>query len=192
MTNPIQLIAGLGNPGPQYAQTRHNCGHWLIQALANQSNAVFRPEVKFKAEICQITINNHKCWLLFPLTYMNCSGEAVAALAKFYKISPEEILVAHDELDFPPGTIRIKQDGGHGGHKGLQSITNLLHSNQFYRLRIGIGHPGHKDKVLDYVLGRPPKSEQQQILDAIDRGLTVIPDIVAGDIEKATQILHNM
>jgi PTH1 family peptidyl-tRNA hydrolase len=192
MTNPIQLIVGLGNPGPEYEQTRHNSGCWFVHALADQLNATFRSETKFKGQICQIKINNNNCWLLFPLTYMNCSGEAVVALAKFYKISPETILVVHDELDFPPGTIRIKQNGGHGGHKGLQNITNHLHSNQFYRLRIGIGHPGHKNDVLDYVLGRPTKSEQQQILDAIDKGLEVIPDIISGDIERATRDLHGI
>ena len=192
MTAPIQLIVGLGNPGPEYERTRHNSGCWFINALANQNNATFRTETKFKSQICQIKINDHNCWLLFPLTYMNCSGEAVLALAKFYKIAPEEILVVHDELDFPPGTIRIKQNGGHGGHNGLQNITHHLHSNQFYRLRIGIGHPKQKNDVLDYVLGRPTKSEQQQILDAIDRGLEVIADIILGNIDGATRVLHNM
>jgi len=190
MTQPIQLIVGLGNPGVKYELTRHNAGHWFINALADRYGTVFRTETKFKGQVCQIKINNNLCWLLFPVTYMNASGEAVLTLAKFYKIIPEAILVVHDELDFPPGIIRFKQNGGHGGHNGLRSIENHLHSNQFYRLRIGIGHPGHKAAVLDYVLGKPAKPDHELILDAIDKGLDVIPDIVAGEMDKAMRVLH--
>jgi PTH1 family peptidyl-tRNA hydrolase len=192
LNEPIKLIVGLGNPGQQYAETRHNAGCWFIQELAAQYNATFRTETKFKGLTCQININNHNCWLLFPITYMNNCGEAVKALANFYHITAEEILIVHDELDFAPGVIRLKQDGSHGGHNGLRNIISHLHSNQFYRLRIGIGHPGDKNAVLDYVLGRPRKSEQKKILQAITKGLEVISDIVLGNIEKATRVLHGI
>lgn len=192
MNEPIKLIVGLGNPGKQYAETRHNAGCWFIQELAAQQSVTFRTETKFKGLTCQISINNHNCWLLFPITYMNNCGEAVTALANFYNITAEKILIVHDELDFAPGIIRLKKDGGHGGHNGLRSIISHLHSNQFYRLRIGIGHPGDKDAVLDYVLRQPTKSEQKNILHAIDKGLDVIGDIVTGDIEKATRSLHGL
>ena len=191
MANPIRLIVGLGNPGKQYEPTRHNAGCWFIRLLAQQQGAIFRTENKFKSLICQININNNNCWLMFPITYMNNCGEAIKALANFYNILPEAVLIAHDELDFAPGIIRVKKGGGHGGHNGLRSIINHLHSNQFYRLRIGIGHPGDKDAVLDYVLGMPSKPDKQQILQAIEHGLEVIPEIVAGDVDKATRVLHN-
>lgn len=192
MNEPIKLIVGLGNPGKQYAETRHNAGCWFIQELAGQQGVTFRTETKFKGLTCQISINNHNCWLLFPITYMNNCGEAVKALANFYNIAAEEILIAHDELDFAPDIIRLKKDGGHGGHNGLRSIISHLHSNQFYRLRIGIGHPGDKNLVLDYVLGKPSIHDKQLILEAIARSIEVVPDILHGDIDGATRMLHGL
>ncbi len=191
MVQPIQLIVGLGNPGREYEQTRHNVGCWFIKALVEQYNIIFRSEAKFKGLTCQININDHKCWVLFPITYMNLCGEAVKALANFYNITPETILVVHDDLDFAPGIIRLKKDGGHGGHKGLRSIINHLHSNKFYRLRIGIGHPRDRNAVVEYVLRHPSRSDKQLIENAIDNGIQVIPEIVAGNIEKAMTILHS-
>lgn len=190
MSIPIKLIVGLGNPGSQYTDNRHNVGKWFVQELADRQGIALKTAPKFKGLVCQINIDNHNCWLLAPLTYMNCSGEAVKVLASFYKIPVESILVVYDELDFSPGVIRLKQDGGHGGHNGLRNITDHLHSNNFYRLRIGIGHPGNKNVVADYVLNRPSRDEQLDIITAIDRGISVLPNIVSGDIEKAMNVLH--
>lgn len=186
----IQLIVGLGNPGPEYAKTRHNAGYWFIEKLAEQTRATLQHESKFKSLTAQITLNGQTCRLLQPTTYMNLSGEATLAAAKFYKIKPEEILVVHDELDLPVGSARLKLDGGHGGHNGLRDIMSRLSSNQFYRLRLGIGHPGNKDDVHDYVLHKPSLSDMQLIIDAIDKSLIAIPDIVAGNFNKAMNFLH--
>lgn len=191
MVQHIQLIVGLGNPGREYEKSRHNVGFWFIKALAEQYNTTFRSEAKFKGLTCQININDHNCRMLFPLTYMNLSGEAVKAMVDFYNIAPETILAIHDDLDFDPGIIRFKKDGGHGGHKGLLSIINHLHSKEFYRLRIGIGHPKDKDAVVGYVLRQPARSEKQLIEKAIDDGIQVVPEIVAGNIEKVMTILHS-
>jgi PTH1 family peptidyl-tRNA hydrolase len=186
----IRLIVGLGNYGAEYENTRHNAGCWFVQALAKQYNSIFRPESKFKGLASKLVFNNTDYWLLQPLTYVNKSGEAVKSLADFYKIPPTSILVVHDELDFAPGIIRLKYDGGHGGHNGLKSIIDHLHSKQFYRLRIGIGHPGVKDEVSDYVLNSPSKIERKQIQQAINQGLEIMPTIFAGDISRAIQMLH--
>ncbi len=186
----IQLIVGLGNPGLEYAKTRHNAGYWFIEKLADQTRATLQPESKFKSLTAQITLNGQSCRLLQPTTYMNLSGEATLAAAKFYKIKPEEILVVHDELDLPVGSARLKLDGGHGGHNGLRDIMARLSSNQFYRLRLGIGHPGNRDDVHDYVLHKPSLSDMQLIIEAIDKSLTALPDIVAGNFNKAMNFLH--
>jgi peptidyl-tRNA hydrolase, PTH1 family len=188
--NFIRLIVGLGNHGVEYENTRHNAGCWLVQTLAKQHNLIFRPETKFKGLVSKLVINESDCWLLQPLTYMNKSGESVKALTDFYKISPESILVVHDELDFAPGTIRLQHGGGHGGHNGLKNLIEHLHTNQFYRLRIGIGHPGNKDKVSDYVLNSPTKVEKEQIQQAINKALEIMPTIFTGEIAKAIQTLH--
>lgn len=189
--SPIQLIVGLGNPGPRYSGTRHNAGAWLIDELAKQHHATLKPESKFKANIAKITLNQHECWLAIPTTYMNESGQAISQIAKFYKIPPENILVAHDELDFPPGTVKLKSGGGHGGHNGLRDTIRHLHSNDFHRIRLGIGHPGQAKEVHDYVLHTPSKSEQQAIDDAIWEALRVVPEYVSGDKQKAVRELHN-
>jgi peptidyl-tRNA hydrolase, PTH1 family len=187
----IQLIVGLGNPGAEYADTRHNVGAWFVEALAAQSGDTLRSETKFRGIVAKTTAFNTPCWLLNPSTYMNESGQSVIAIALFYKIPPQSILVVHDELDFPAGTIRIKASGGHGGHNGLRDITRHLKTNEFYRLRIGIGHPGDKDRVTPYVLGRPSRSDQQEIQQSIDEGLMAIDDLVAGNFQKAFQFLHS-
>lgn len=187
----IQLVVGLGNPGPEYAKTRHNVGAWFVEALAEQSGETLRSETKFRGAATKITNFAQPCRLLEPSTYMNESGQSVVALALFYKIPPQSILVVHDELDFPPGTIRIKAGGGHGGHNGLRDIARHLRTNDFYRLRIGIGHPGDKDRVTPYVLGVPSRSDEKKIHQSIDEGLSVISDLVEGEFQKAFQYLHS-
>lgn len=190
MTHKIKLIVGLGNPGSSHAMDRHNVGFWLLDVLANDYNASYKSESKFKSEITELNIANEQCRLVKPNTFMNCSGEAVAAIVKFYKYNPEEILVIHDELDLPIGSVKIKKGGGHGGHNGLRDIISRLSSKEFYRMRIGISHPGHKDKVSAYVLSKPKKDEQEEIIFAIQNGLKKIEDLVSGNIEKAILEMH--
>jgi PTH1 family peptidyl-tRNA hydrolase len=171
MAQGISLIVGLGNPGKSYAETRHNAGFRFIEALLGQTGAGLKSESRFDGDAGKIAIAGRDVWLLMPSTYMNASGQSVAKLARFYKIPTEEILVVHDELDLAPGTVRLKEGGGHGGHNGLRDIMNKLGSRDFMRLRIGIGHPGQAPQVESYVLKKAPKAEQQQIDDAIDAAL---------------------
>lgn len=191
MSQKIQLIVGLGNPGSEYEKTRHNVGAWFVDALAKQHQLTLRVETKFRGEITKLTTPEFSCWLLKPSTYMNESGQSVVSVARFYKLPPESILIVHDELDFDPGIIRIKQGGGHGGHNGLRDIARHLKKNDFFRLRIGIGHPGSKDRVTPYVLGVPPRSDQEKIQQAVDEGLYAVPDLVLGEVEKAFRELHS-
>ena len=181
---------GLGNPGSQYEQTRHNAGFWYVDEIARQYNASFKLEKKYNAEICNVVINGHKLTLMKPMTFMNRSGQPVSAYANFYKIPAEQILVAHDELDFEPGKIKIKKGGGHGGHNGLRDIIAATGNKDFLRLRIGIGHPGHSSQVSAYVLGKPHPDDKISILNSIDAALKVTPKVVAGDMQKAMQNLH--
>ncbi|HAG61568.1 MAG TPA: aminoacyl-tRNA hydrolase [Coxiellaceae bacterium] len=189
--HPIQLIVGLGNPGQQYENTRHNAGAWLIKQLANQHNTPLKNESKFSGSIAKIQINSQSCWLLKPSTYMNHNGQSIAAIARFYKIPAESILIAHDELDFSAGTIRIKQGGGHGGHNGLRDTITSLGSKNFLRLRIGIGHPGQPDDVSPYVLSTPSKHDKQLIQEAIDEGLSILEPLIIGNTEQAMHQLHS-
>lgn len=186
----LQVIFGLGNPGAEYERTRHNIGQWFIERLANRFDGQFNHEKKLHADVCRINAYGTKLWLVFPTTFMNESGQAVRAFTDYYKISATNILVAYDELDLPPGTARLKQQGGTGGHNGLRSIVRHLGTQQFLRLRFGIGHPGHKDRVTPYVLGRPPAAEENKLYDAIDAAINIMPDLVAGEVEKATLELH--
>lgn len=190
MTDGIKLIVGLGNPGSEYENTRHNVGTWFVDCLAQQKNQPFLLERKFFGLVSKLTVDDQTYWLLQPTTYMNDSGKSVAALANFYKIAPTEIIVAHDELDFPAGDIRLKQGGGHGGHNGLRDIIETLGSADFHRLRIGIGHPGHKDRVTPYVLSAPSPADRTRILEAIDDGLAIIPDLLRGEFQKVMRELH--
>lgn len=190
LSPPIRLLVGLGNPGEEYARTRHNAGAWWIERLAAEQEASLRVEAKFHGKIGPIQLFQHKGFLLLPMTFMNASGQAVRAVSQFYQIPPESILVAHDELDFPAGTVRLKKGGGHGGHNGLRDIIQHLNSNEFYRLRLGIGHPGDRRQVHDYVLSRPSVDDFSKITAAIDQSLMVLPELMAGDIEKAMQVLH--
>jgi len=187
---PLRLMVGLGNPGPQYAQTRHNAGFWLVDELARQHGSQFRPEPKHGGEICRLTLAGQELWLLKPMTFMNRSGHAVGRLARFYQIAPAAILIVHDDLDLPPGTVRLKRAGGHGGHNGLRDVIAQLGSNEFHRLRLGIGHPGDSREVVDYVLHRAPPVEQALLDQAIVDALRELPRIVAGHMDKAMQTLH--
>lgn len=193
MSSRIQLIVGLGNPGTQYEQTRHNAGFWFVEAVARRHGGSFKSESKFHGEACKVLVDGNELWLLKPMTFMNKSGQAVAALARFYKIAPENILVAHDELDLPPGTVRLKQGGGHGGHNGLRdTIAQLGGSRDFQRLRIGIGHPGHSSQVTGYVLGKAPADEQRLMEEAIDDALDILPLALGGEMQKAMNQLHGV
>lgn len=191
MPEPVALIVGLGNPGPDYSNTRHNAGFWFVDELASQSPVSFRTENKFFGEICRVTLAGNDCWLLKPMTYMNESGRSVQALMSFYKIPRQQVLVVYDEIDLEPGTIRFKTGGGHGGHNGIRNIISQCGGNDFHRLRIGVGHPGSKAQVVNYVLGRPSKKEQEEIDDAMYRGVNVIDEIVAGQYQKAMNKLHS-
>ena len=188
----IRLIVGLGNPGKEYEQTRHNAGFWFIDELAWQWKAGLRDEKKFYGQVARVNRPQGEVWLLKPDTFMNLSGKAVGALAQFYKILPQEILVVHDELDIACGRIRFKLGGGNGGHNGLKDIQSKFGNNpNFYRLRIGIGHPGDKSKVVGYVLGKPPASEQKLIDDAIDESLRCTELLMKEGLEKTMRRLHS-
>lgn len=182
--SPIKLIVGLRNPGSAYEQTRHNAGAWFLQHLAQRQGLQFKSEKKLQAELSEISLNSQRSFLLLPLTYMNLSGQPVLAAAQFYRIAPEEILIVHDDLDLEPGRVKLKTGGGHGGHNGLRDLINKL-GNGFHRLRIGIGHPGHRDLVHDYVLGKPNTQDRLAIYDAIDRALAIMPLLGSGDLAQA-------
>ena len=173
IVSKIKLIVGLANPGADYAQTRHNAGAWYVDLLAQRHQQSLKEESKFFGYTARINLNGNDVRLLVPTTFMNLSGKAVQAMANFYRIELDEILVAHDELDLPPGIVKMKLGGGNGGHNGLKDIQSKFANNpNFYRLRIGIGHPGDKNKVVGFVLGKPPMSEQKLIDDAIDEALS--------------------
>jgi len=192
MTQQIQLIVGLGNPGSEYENTRHNAGFWLVDELARIHGIRLAADKKFHGLAGKGRIDGKEVWLLKPSTFMNKSGQAVSALANFYKLGAENILVAHDELDMPPGVARFKTGGGHGGQNGLRDIIAQLGNNKnFHRLRIGIGHPGDKSRVTGHVLGRPAIAEQQVITAAIDEACRVLPDAISGDMAKAMNRLHS-
>jgi PTH1 family peptidyl-tRNA hydrolase len=186
----IRLIAGLGNPGAKYEQTRHNAGFWFVDEVARRYEGQFRTESRFGSEVAVCRIDGQECRLQKPQEFMNRSGRPVAALAAFYRIPRPAILVVHDDLDLPPGTARLKQDGGHGGHNGLRDLIPNLGGNDFLRLRIGIGHPGHRDDVVGYVLKPAARDDQAAIEAAIEAALDVLPDVVAGNIEAAMKQLH--
>ena len=186
----LRLIVGLGNPGPEHARTRHNAGFWFIDALAEQAGARFGLDSKLFGEIAKVDIAGRDVWLLRPATFMNLSGKSITAALRYWKIEPEEMLVAHDELDMPPGVARLKFDGGHGGQNGLRDTMRLLGHGKFHRLRVGIGHPGHKDKVTPWVLGKPGRDDEASILRAIDDAIDVLPLAVNGNYMDAMTRLH--
>ena len=192
VTSEIKLIVGLGNPGPVYAKTRHNAGAWYVEQLARWHNVSLREEPKFFGHTARILVEGQDVRLLIPNTYMNLSGKAVAALARFYQIEPEAMLVAHDELDLPPGIAKFKQGGGHGGHNGLKDIiAKMGNNNNFFRLRLGIGHPGSKEQVAGFVLTKAPSSEQSLIDAALDESLRATDILFKQDMTKAMNRLHS-
>ena len=188
----IKLIVGLGNPGDKYTDTRHNAGEWLIERLARRFNISLNPESKFFGKTARTIVNGKEVRLLVPTTFMNLSGKAVGVLASFYRIKPEEILVIHDELDLPPGTAKLKQGGGHGGHNGLKDIVAQLgNNNNFYRLRIGIGHPGHRDLVAGYVLNKPSPADRDALEKVLDEATDCVEMIFKDGMVKATNRLNS-
>ena len=186
----IRLIVGLGNPGPRYQDTRHNVGFWLVERLAARHGAPFRSESKFHGSVCRLTGAGLDLWLLEPATFMNHSGQSVAALARYFAIPPAQILIAHDELDLPPGALRLKFGGGHAGHNGLRDTFRHLGSGEFWRLRIGIGHPGDKSEVVGYVLSRASRDEEALVLDALDAADAALPELAAGRFQAVMNRLH--
>lgn len=186
----IKLFVGLGNPGPEYEATRHNAGFWWIDALARDWKLNLTPERSYHGLAARANIGGQSVWLLEPQTFMNLSGKSVGALARFFKIAPEEILVVHDELDVVPGQAKLKFGGSHAGHNGLRDIHAQLGTGDYWRLRLGIGHPGVKSEVINWVLKKPLKEQREAIEDAIVRTLHAAPALVAGEMEKATLIIH--
>jgi len=190
LTADIRLIVGLGNPGADYFDTRHNAGFWFLDLLADHLSLTFRYEKRFNADETRYRSNDMDVFLLKPQTFMNRSGQSLGAVMRFYKIKPREILVVHDELDLDPGSNRLKQGGGHGGHNGLRDVINHLGDREFFRLRVGIGHPGDRDQVINYVLHRPSVVDRESIDSANKQALEVMPLIFEGRIDKAMQALH--
>ncbi len=186
----LRLIVGLGNPGQEHARNRHNAGFRFVDALAARESVRFRLESKLFGETARIHIGGEAVWLLKPATYMNLSGKSVTAALRYWKIEPEQALLVHDELDLPPGVARLKFDGGHGGQNGLRDTMQLLGHGRFHRLRIGIGHPGHKDRVTGWVLGNPGQDDAIMIDRAIDDAMAVLPLAVAGNTMDAMTRLH--
>jgi PTH1 family peptidyl-tRNA hydrolase len=186
----IRLIAGLGNPGPEYLRNRHNAGFWFADALASGAGQRFGFENRMQAQACRVPIGGEQVRVIKPGTFMNESGRAVVAALNYWKLAPEELLVVHDDLDLPPGVARLKFDGGHGGQNGLRDIMAQLGHGGFHRLRIGIGHPGDRNRVTPWVLGNPSAVDEELMLDVIARSLDVLPLAVAGDFNEATKRLH--
>ncbi|HET8747616.1 MAG TPA: aminoacyl-tRNA hydrolase [Ramlibacter sp.] len=186
----IKLFVGLGNPGPEYEATRHNAGFWWVDELARELKANLVFERSYQARMARVNIHGQTVWLLEPQTFMNLSGRSVAALARFYKIPPEEILVVHDELDIVPGQAKLKFGGSHAGHNGLRDIHAQLGTDDYWRLRIGIGHPGVKSEVVNWVLKKPAPEQRTAIEECVTRTLKAFPALIAGEMEKATLIVH--
>ena len=186
----IKLIVGLRNPGSVYEQTRHNAGAWFLEAMASTFNLSFKTNKKMHGDIAELNSDSGRIYALLPTTFMNHSGQSVRALCDFYKISPQEIVVAHDELDLPAGRVKLKTGGGHGGHNGLRDMISHLGTTDFHRIRLGIGHPGSKDLVLDYVLGKPLQLDKAKILEAVGRAVDVVPNLIKGQLSLAMNQLN--
>jgi len=193
MSSSIQLIVGLANPGAEYANTRHNAGAWVVENLADLAGTSLRYEAKYHGLHALTQVYDNRCHLLIPTTYMNLSGQAVKACMDYHKLSPDMILIAHDDIDLPVGSVKLKYDGGDGGHNGLKDIIAHLHTKQFYRLRIGVGHPRHSTQsdVIDYVLEKPSKGDREKINHAIASAQEILPLLFQNQIQKAMHILHS-
>ncbi|HEY4974797.1 MAG TPA: aminoacyl-tRNA hydrolase [Steroidobacteraceae bacterium] len=187
---PLKLIVGLGNPGREYARTRHNAGWWFVDELAARSRASWRHDARANTDLARVDVAGNELWLLKPTAFMNRSGGPLAAVANFYRIEPGELLVVHDDIDLPPGVARLKQGGGHGGHNGLRDVIAHIGA-EFWRLRLGVGHPGSKDLVLDAVLDRPTQAEQLAIDEAMARGQQIVPELLRSGAQKAMLSLHS-
>ncbi len=190
MAGQVKLIVGLGNPGGDYKLTRHNAGFWFLDEVAQRFGCVFRKESKFFGDVCKVVIDGTDCWLIKPSTFMNKSGQAVAAISAYYKVAVEDTIVVHDEIDLEPGQLRLKKGGGHAGHNGLRDIISAIGGRDFLRIRLGVGHPGDKSRVAGFVLGQPSKTEQEKIDDAVYRGLKEFEELVCGDVNKAMKALN--
>lgn len=186
----IKLFVGLGNPGPEYEDTRHNAGFWWIDALARELKLTLVPDKGYHGLVARTSVHGQTVWLLEPQTFMNLSGRSVAALARFFKIQPQEILVAHDELDITPGQVKLKLGGSHAGHNGLRDVHAQLGSADYWRLRLGIGHPGVKSEVVNWVLKKPSPDQRAAIDECIARSIRALPALIAGEMEKATLLVH--
>ena len=186
----MRLIVGLGNPGSEYAETRHNAGFWFCERLARELGTSFARESRYHGFVAKARVAGADLWLLMPQTFMNRSGQAVQALAHFYRIEPGEMLVVHDELDIPPGQLRLKYGGGLGGHNGLKDITGHLGTQDYWRLRVGIGHPGDRNDVINYVLKPPRREEREEIDAALDHALLAWPTLAKGEFNAATQKIN--
>ena len=186
----IKLFVGLGNPGAEYEATRHNAGFWWTDALARDLQVTLTRDKNYHGRVARTVVNGQTVWLLEPMTFMNLSGKSVAALARFFKVAPEEILVAHDDLDIVPGQVKLKFGGSHAGHNGLRDIHAQLGSGDYWRLRIGVGHPGVKSEVIDWVLKKPSQAHRLAIEAGIARALHAVPALLAGEMEKATMLIH--
>ena len=186
----IKLFVGLGNPGPEYEATRHNAGFWWIDALSRELKAPLGLDKSYHGQVARTTVGGQNVWLLKPLTFMNLSGKSVAALARFFKIAPEEVLVAHDELDIVPGQVKLKFGGSHAGHNGLRDIHAQLGTADYWRLRVGVGHPGVKAEVINWVLKKPSQEDRMAMEDCIGRCLKALPELLQGQMEKAMMQIH--
>lgn len=186
----IKLFVGLGNPGPEYEATRHNAGFWWLDAIARELKVNLVMDKGYHGLVARTTVKGQTVWLLEPQTFMNASGKSVAALARFFKIAPNEILVAHDELDIVPGQVKLKLGGSHAGHNGLRDIHAQLGTDDYWRLRIGVGHPGVKSEVINWVLKKPSLDHRIAIDQCIDRCVKALPHLLAGEMEKATMLVH--
>jgi PTH1 family peptidyl-tRNA hydrolase len=186
----IKLIVGLGNPGPDYEDTRHNAGFWWVDEVSRVLKAPMTLDRNYFGTVARTSVNGQNLWLLEPQTFMNLSGKSVGTLARFFKIAPEHILVAHDELDLPPGEVKLKRAGGHAGHNGLRDIHSQLGSPDYWRLRIGIGHPGDKNEVANWVLKKPKLDDRIAIGQGLDRAIKALPHLIAGEMDKATVLIH--
>lgn len=186
----IRLLVGLGNPGPEYEATRHNAGFWWLDAVARELKTSLVMDKSYHGLVARTSVNGQTVWLLKPQTFMNLCGQSVAALARFFKIQPQEILVAHDELDIVPGEAKLKLGGSHAGHNGLRDIHAQLGTDDYWRLRLGVGHPGVKSEVVNWVLKKPSLDHRIAIDQSIDRALAALPHLLAGDMAKATMLVH--
>lgn len=186
----IKLFVGLGNPGPEYEHTRHNAGFWWVDAIARELKVTLLPDKSYHGLVARTSVHGQTVWLLEPQTFMNLSGRSVAALARFFKIQPQEILVAHDELDITPGQVKLKLGGSHAGHNGLRDVHAQLGCGDYWRLRLGIGHPGVKSEVVNWVLKKPSPDQRAAIDECIARSIRALPALIAGEMEKATLLVH--